>query len=126
MQNTIQTLDQLSELIENDSNTHKLRDIALLFVGSMIDWPTYNQTRIFDFISELKDFYGSDLSPDMIAAKTIDFKTDDNIWKNESGSSIADMIDLSIIYYGESSFDKIIHTILNYYSDLDLQAKNLY
>ncbi|WP_318640620.1 hypothetical protein [Flavobacterium ardleyense] len=97
MQNTIQTLDQLSELIENDSNTHKLRDIAKLFVGSMIDWPTYNQTRIFDFISELKDFYGSDLSPDMIAAKTIDFKTDGNVWKNESGSSIADMIDLSTI-----------------------------
>lgn len=126
MQNTIQTLDQLSELVENDLNTHKLRDIALLFVGSMIDWPTCNQTKIFDFISELKVFYGPDLTPETIAAKPIDFKIDDNVWKNESGSSIADMIDLSIIYYGESNFDKIIQSVLNYYSDINLQAKNLY
>ena len=51
--NNVQTLDQQFELVENESNTHNLGDISLLFISAMTDWPTYNQISINDFISEL-------------------------------------------------------------------------
>ncbi len=124
MKNNVQTLDQLFQLVENDSNTHHLRDIALLFISAMTDWPTYNQTSINDFISELKEFYSFDLSIEVIDSKTIDFNIEENVWKNEAGSSISDMIALSILYYGETDFDTIIQNILNYYSTLNLPPKN--
>lgn len=124
MNNNVQTLDQLFELVENDSNTHQLRDIALLFISAMTDWPTYNQISINDFISELKEFYSFDLSIEVIDSKTIDFNIEENVWKNEAGSSISDMIALSILYYGETDFDTIIQNILNYYSTLNLPPKN--
>ncbi|TRX37487.1 hypothetical protein [Flavobacterium restrictum] len=80
--------------------------------------PTYNQEIISEFITELKDFFGSPLTLIKIDAKIIDFNIDENVWRKESGSSIAEMIEFSKLYHNENDFDKIVFKILNYYSNI--------
>ncbi len=84
----------------------------------MNDWPTFNRTNIQSFIKELKDFFGSPLLIENIDRKKTDFKSGQSVWYNEAGSSIAEMFETSKTYYDETDFDKIVDSIINYYSKL--------
>lgn len=117
MKNSIEKHSELWKLVENDSTNHKLKEIAELFLEAMTDWPTYNQELISEFITEIKDFFGSPLTLKKIDSKQMDFNIEENIWRKESGSSIAEMIEFSKLYYDETDFDKIVFNILNYYSN---------
>lgn len=118
MKNNIEKYSELLELVESDLTNHKLKKIAELFLEAMRDWPTYNQEMIFDFIAELKNFFGSPLTLNKIDEKVIDYNIEENVWRKESGSSIAEMIEFSKLYYNETDFDKIVVNILNYYSNI--------
>lgn len=116
--NHIETYFELEDLIEADNSKHKLKDIAELFLTAMNDWPTYNQVRIDEFINELKEHFGEPLSIEKIKVKKLKMDTQ-NSWRNESGSSICEMIELSKLHYGEMDFDKIIANIFDYYGSLE-------
>jgi hypothetical protein len=115
MDNNITTYSTLYDLVAIDTKDHKQKDIAILFLKSMNDWPTYNQREIADFIKELKDYFGTPLTIEKISTKEFDGQ---NAWQIEAGSSIADLIDISTRFCNQSDFDKIVDSIFNYYSSL--------
>ena len=112
MDNTITTSSTLQNLVDIDTKDHKQKDIATLFLNAMNDWDTYNQTEIADFIIELKQYFGTPLTFDKIAKWKFDGH---NAWKITSGSSIAELINISSRFCNQSDFDKIVEGFLNYY-----------
>ena len=116
MKHTIKTYSELWDLVENDSENHKLKDITLLFLGAMNDWPTYNLDSIDEFIVQLNAFFGSALTLEPLDAKEIDFDVESNAWRAESRSQIAEMIEHSKLYYNEANFENIVSNIMSYYS----------
>jgi hypothetical protein len=114
MDNKIITYSTLWNLVDVDRKDHQLKDIAMLFLNAMNDWPTYNQTDITDFIRELKAYFGSPLAVEKIEAKTFNGQS---AWQVEAGSSISALIEISTRLCNQSDFDKIIDSILNYYND---------
>ncbi|HEU4790558.1 MAG TPA: hypothetical protein VFS71_12795 [Flavobacterium sp.] len=117
MDNKIITYSTLWNLVEIDTKNHYLKDITTLFLSAMLDWPTYNQTNIEEFIKELKNYFGTPLTIEKIDSHKLDISTDLSVWRNEAGSSIADLIDISTKFCNQSNFDEIIENILNYYSE---------
>jgi hypothetical protein len=116
MDSKIITYSTLRNLVAIDVRKHTLKDIATLFLDAMNDWPTYNQTDINDFKKELEEYFGKPLTIQKIDAIKLDISNDLSAWRNEAGSSIADLIDISAKFCDQSNFDKIIENILNYYS----------
>jgi hypothetical protein len=109
MNNKIKTNSKLWKLIDIDRKDHMLKDMAILFLNAMNDWPTNNQTNIKDFIRELKEYFGSPLTIEKIDAKKFNGQ---NAWQIEVGSSISELIDMSVKFSNESDFDKIMDSIL--------------
>ena len=103
-------ISQLETLVDIDKADHKLKDVAQLFINAATDWDTFNQTDISDFVKELKQYFGSPLTKEKIAGKSLD-----NAWRHEAGCSIFQMLDLSEKFYNQSDFDKILSDILFYY-----------
>ncbi len=106
------TYSELYDLVESDTENSKLKEIAELFLTAMNDWPTYNLEEIDTFLLELKEYFGNPLTLDKISSKEFQ---NVNAWKHESGSSIAEMIEYSKLYYNETDFDVILDLILNNY-----------
>ena len=79
----------------------------------MLDWPK-GYENISVYINDFKAYFGSPLSIDAITSKKFNFK---DSWQLESGSSIAEMIEISKLYLGEERFDEIIQIIFNYYKN---------
>ena len=113
MDNKIETYDTLWSLVDIDTENHKVKEIATLFLNAMNDWPTMNQTLISDFIGELKNYFGEPLTIKKLDSNKFNGQ---NAWQLEAGSSIADLIDISTKFCNESKFYKIIDSILNYYN----------
>ena len=53
MDNKIETYSTLWSLVDLDQTDHKLKEIAVLFLNAMNDWPTQDQYKIADFDKEL-------------------------------------------------------------------------
>jgi hypothetical protein len=66
------SIDTLLELIENDPEDHGQKEIAKMFLEAMENWPAYNQTEIPAFIKQLKEYFGTPLIIEKIAAKKFD------------------------------------------------------
>jgi hypothetical protein len=103
-------ISQLETLVDIDKSDHKLKDITELFLNAARDWDTSNQTDISEFVTELKQYFGSPLTKEKIKNKPLD-----NAWRHEAGSSIFQMIDLSERFCDQTDFDKILNDILSYY-----------
>jgi hypothetical protein len=116
----ILTINDLRETIDRDSNNHRIKEFAELFWIAMNDWPTYNQTNVQDFINELYDYFGFPLTIDKINNKKHDLENDMNTWRHESGSSIAEIIDISTRFENEPDFEKTLNKIVNYVSNSSL------
>jgi hypothetical protein len=112
MNDKIETYTTLLELVDLDTKDHKLKEMATLLLHAMNDWPTFNQYKIPDFIQELKDYYGSPLTVEQIAAKKFNGQ---NAWQLEAGNSIAELIEVSTSLYDESDLDTIVKNILEHY-----------
>ena len=59
----------------------------------MNDWITPNQCVIANFVKEVKEYFGSPLTIQKINAKKFNGQ---NAWQYVTGSSIAELIDLSM------------------------------
>jgi len=110
--NKIETYSTLWSLVDLDQTDHKLKEITVLFLNAMNDWPTYDQHKIADFIKELKEYFGSPLTIEKIDARKFNGQ---NAWQVEAGSSIAELIDTSTRFCNENSFDNIVKNILDFY-----------
>lgn len=121
MENKIKTLGLLADLVEIDNRDHKIKDLAQLLMNAMNDWPTKDQTDISEFISEIKEYFGTPLTIEKIDAKGLKLSDDLNVWRHEAGSSIAELIDLSTRFYNESDIDKILNNIITHY-ELELNT----
>jgi hypothetical protein len=112
MDNKIETYSTLWNLVDIDQTDHKLKDIGVLFLDAMNDWPTQDLHKIAEFIIELKEYFGSPLTIAKIDTKKIHEK---DAWKVAAGSSIAELIDTSTRFCNESNFDNILKNTLDFY-----------
>ncbi|HYV93508.1 MAG TPA: hypothetical protein VE978_17170 [Chitinophagales bacterium] len=114
---TVTTEQTLYRLVDLDTKVHKVKDLAVLFLKAMNDWPPFkNQDEIAGFVTELKNYFGSPLTVKNIANQ-IKALTEFNSWRDESGCYIEEMIEMSTAFCGESDFDKILMNILTYYGE---------
>ncbi|MFY7733540.1 MAG: hypothetical protein ACOVSR_08650 [Bacteroidia bacterium] len=89
-----------------------MKDIATLFLNAVNDWPTQDQSKIADFVQELKEYFGSPLTVEKIDARKFNGQ---NAWQVEAGISIAELIETSTSFCNESNFDNILKNILDFY-----------
>lgn len=99
-------------MVDLDQTDHKLKEIAILFLSAMNDWPTRDQHEIADFVQELKDYFGFPLTIEKIDARKFNGQ---NAWQVETGSSITKLINMSSSFYNENDFDHILKNILEFY-----------
>ena len=109
----IETHIALRDIVELDTENTDIKNIATLFLNAMNDWPTENQMLISDFTDELKSYFGTPLTIEQINKKKF---TGENSWELEAGSSIADLLSVSINVYNEPNLDIIVAKILNHYN----------
>lgn len=106
----LKKISQLEILVNIDKTDNTIKEVAKLFLTAANDWDTSNQTEIFDFVMELKQFFGSPLTRERILNKPLE-----SAWRSEAGSSILQMIDLYERCFQQSNFDQIINDLFLYY-----------
>ena len=113
MTHKINTYRSLMLLVKQDESDHPLKDIALLFVSALRDWPTDNSRDIVKCIQEFKDYFGAPMP--FVDSRSINRIKVEGWWQEEAGASLRQMIDLSIKHFGAADFDAIVDRILSYY-----------
>ena len=113
MTHKINTFRSLMLLVKQDESDHPLKDIALLFVSALRDWPTDNSRDIVKCIQEFKDYFGAPMP--FVDSRSINRIKVEGWWQEEAGASLRQMIDLSIKHFGAADFDAIVDRILSYY-----------
>jgi hypothetical protein len=101
-------IDDLIESVDNDSDNSITKKAATLLITAMNDWPTFNQTDLFDFLQEFRKDYGEGLTIEKLRTK----KTAE-AWKEEAKASIIEMLELD----RAKDFNKMIEEILNKYNN---------
>jgi hypothetical protein len=100
-------IDDLIESVDNDNEDSRTKKAAEFLIAAMTDWPTFDQTDLFEFLQEFKNDYGDSLTADKLKTKRTA-----EAWKEEAKSSIIEMLELD----RTKDFDKIIEEILNKYN----------
>ena len=114
MTRKISTFRSLMLLVNQDESDHPLKDIALLFVSALRDWPTDNSRDIVKCIQEFKDYFGDPFT--FVNGRIINIvDAPDWTWRGESGAALTEMIELSIQHYDTADFDAIVDQVLSYY-----------
>lgn len=114
MDNEITTSLTLSNLLEVEQEEHQLKEMALLLLEAMNDWPFNADNNIAAFIKELKGYFGTPLTINAIRSKKFDGQ---NGWLVESGHSIETLIDISTQRDQEPDLHKIVTRILTHYNE---------
>ena len=85
MDRQITTLRTFENIVDFENENPRIKQLAELFLTAMNDWPSYNQTEISEFTTELRKFIGSPITLNKIEAKS---KTNilNNAWKIVSAS----------------------------------------
>jgi Domain of unknown function (DUF4279) len=113
MTRKINSQSSLILLVKQDDSDHPLKDIALLFVSALRDWPTDNSRDIVKCIQEFKDYFGDPMP--FVDSRSINRIKVEGWWQEEAGASLRQMIDLSIKHFGVADFDIFVDRILSYY-----------
>mgnify|MGYP000939234881 CR=1 FL=1 len=110
----IKNIQQLVDLINNDSNDHSLKKMGLLFATAMNDWPTQNQTNLNEFVQELRNYFGIPLTKEVILAKTTGL-SDGDVWRKESADSLLELLDLADTHFKWKNLQQALQEIAAYY-----------
>jgi hypothetical protein len=100
------TIDELIDKIEKDETETEIKRAAKELIDAINDWPT-NLTTIEDFISEMKNEFGGQISK----KKLEKYSNLNEAWKMESTTSTIEMLDV----FPNKSFDEIVVDISDYY-----------
>ena len=106
---------ELHEAVNNDKREHRIKELAILLLNAMNDWPTPNQTRIELFVEEIKKYYGDPITLEKINSKKVNLNENHNAWRQEAGISIVKIIEISTQFEFENDFEKIVKRILDFY-----------
>lgn len=107
------TYEDFRDAVRKDKLDHPVKALASLFLAAMIDWPV--TLSIDAFIQELKAFFGEPLTIDDFKNKAFSYEKKHDLWRFEARASIVMMLELSLKSQGESDFDKVVESILEYY-----------
>ncbi|WP_146898327.1 hypothetical protein [Adhaeribacter aerolatus] len=111
------TISELEDAVERDTETSRIKELAVLLISAMRDWPTFNQVLINDFVREAKAYFGNPLTIKQIESKEFILEEELSAWRAEAGSALAEMIDISSRFENEDNFDRIIENILKKYKE---------
>jgi hypothetical protein len=103
------TIDELIDKIEKDDTGSEIKRAAKGLINAINDWPT-GLTTIEDFISEMKNEFGAQISK----RKLENYSNLNEAWKLESTASTIEMLDV----FPNKSFDEIVKEISDYYKRL--------
>lgn len=101
-------------LVDQDESEHVLKDIALLLVNALRDWPTDNRNDIAKCIAEFKAYFGDPFT--FVNGRISNIvPAPDWTWRGEAGAALTEMIELSIQHLQLANFDAIVDRVLGYY-----------
>ncbi len=100
-------IDKLIYSVDNDLSDSRLKKAAQLLIDAMNDWPTTDQTNLFEFIEEFKKEFGNKLTDKKLQGK----RTVDN-WKGEAQTSVIELLQL----YPGNTFGEVVDMILKEYN----------
>ncbi len=103
------SVNELIDKIEKDDTGTEIKRAAKRLIDAINDWPT-NLTTIEDFISEMKNEFGGQVSKKELEK----YSNLNEAWKMESTTSTIEMLDV----FPGKSFDEIIKDISDYYKRL--------
>lgn len=118
MDNKIYTLRTLMYLAKLDEKEHIIKQIALLLVDAMNDWPTKEHHDILKTIAQFKDFFGYPFvlqKYNLFVPKWTPETLEDANWRMEAGIGLHKIITLANEHLNGINFDAIVNTILTYY-----------
>ncbi|WP_286754593.1 MULTISPECIES: DNA translocase FtsK [Sphingobacterium] len=113
---SIENIQQLIDLVNNDPKDHPLKKMGVLFAAAMNDWPTQNQTNINEFVQELQNYFGTPVTKDIIFNKATSL-SDEDAWRKESAASLLEFFDLAETQYQEKNLEQLIEAIIKYYQE---------
>lgn len=114
MDKNITTYEALKRLVYLDTKEHGIKTMATLFLTALNDWKETDTRNIFEFINDLKQYFGNPLTKERI--KNHIFKGSNTWWNMEAANSIVEMFNVSVKFYNEPDFDKIVENFLSYYN----------
>lgn len=82
-------IDDLIDSVDNDSDNSVTKKAATLLIAAMNDWPTSNQTDLFDFLKEFRKDYGDNLTIEKLRTERTA-----EAWKEEAKAFIIEMLEL--------------------------------
>src|SRR5918993_5509437 len=92
-------IDKLIDSVDNDPSDSRVKKAAQLLISAMNDWPTFNQTNLFEFMEEFKNEFGAKLTEKKLQGK----RTTDN-WKGEAQASVIELLQ----FYPDSTFTEVV------------------
>ncbi len=109
MSHTIQTLEQLEDIIESDLGTPELRGLAELLIASMYDWPTQNLESIQQFISQLSGYFGQPITKKRLNSVSFSGL---NSWELESKASLEELLSKASTIFGTNNIEETVERVL--------------
>ncbi|MCV9385355.1 hypothetical protein [Reichenbachiella ulvae] len=109
MSQTIQTLEQLEDIIESELITPELRGLAELLITSMNDWPTQNLESIKQFIDELSSYFGRPITKKRL--NSVSF-SGTNSWELESKASLEELLSTASAIFGTNTIEGMVEQLL--------------
>lgn len=108
----------LMHLVRLDENDHIIKQIALLLLSAMNDWPTKEHHDIIKTITQFKDFFAYPFVLErynLLVPKWTPKTLRDANWYLEAGASLHELITLANSHLNGINFDEIVNMVLNYY-----------
>lgn len=103
-------------LVDQDQSNHVIKDLALLLVSALRDWPTENRNDIAKCITEFKAYFGDPFT--FVNGRIVNIvHASDWTWRGESGAALSEMIELSVEHFQLADFDEIVDKVLRYYEE---------
>lgn len=112
------TREDLKEAVKEDIQEHEIKELAILLIAAMNDWPTNHSDKIGHFVREFKAFHTVNRRPldlDRVKRNKVAWGREFNNWRTEANAAIKQMMKKSLTAYGVSDLDGIVDRIVNYY-----------
>ncbi|WP_312364270.1 hypothetical protein [Sphingobacterium sp.] len=98
--------------------------MGLLFATAMNDWPAQNQFDSNEFVQELRFYFGTKITKDVILKKAKSLSHED-AWRKESASSLLELLDLAETQYQEKNIEQLIGVIIEHYKESPIIADSI-
>lgn len=120
LEKNIITREDLRDAVKQDTQDHEIKELTILLIAAMTDWPTNRSDKIENFVRQFKAFHTVNRRPldqDRVKGNKFGKAQDYDLWRQEANASIKQMMEMAVAVYGVSDLDWIVDRIVAYYEN---------